>query len=790
MLHSLTIRNYCFSCGVAVQDQADRVAPLCARCAQSGPQIPREALRWMVRVGDGRALGPLAFDSVADQVRRGAVGPDDLAARVGGPWFRVVEHPDFGGWFLPGSELSASRVDVQASDKKDQSRFDWGKRLRAAGAVGLLGLTGAFALWSWSTGALLIPEAWTDQAWAKASAVRARGGDLLARALDEDAARDAVNKDAVLPGEALITQLAAAHPGIVGSVGEHITLGRMALWRGTRGTSEEARLHFEQALVLSPRDPEASGGLCEAYARLSATNAQLLEPMAWACTRTEALAPESIPALRGRSAAARASNDIALATDLASRCGNPPDLAGTPGSPTDLGCALAFASLSRNGAALAVLDERFTGVFPIQVARAGVALQRSELGLAMDLAAKLTKVHPDEPVPWRILSESYAAVGDWPQAIRAGERLRQLDPDDLEGRRQLAEVQLKVLGKPAVALAEMQAIIAHPNVDRFEGRVRLFTDAGAAALAVGDTALALRLADRAWQAHAGNPAAALLRARAAIQNNRPADAETALRAVEAGRLVGHDGARFRVAAARVYLAIGRERAADSEIDAAFESDPTYLDALLMSAHTRLAVGNNPGAVEQLQRAAWLDRSLAGARSPLQAIWFPSAGWGELRSRLERDLAGDVRYTSTVIEVVAILAWAADMPDAPRLLQRAIAAQPDTTAARAANASLLYAAGQHRAALQEVDRAIGANANTGVAYAIKARSLFALGRKEESDAAWVQAMQTGASVPAVHRWRAEALIEAGDTEGARREYGEVLRLVPDDLSARRALVPLR
>lgn len=790
MLTAHPTRHYCFGCGAPVAELRDRPAALCSRCAVAGPHLPLDGLRWMVRSLAGRSLGPLSHDAVADQIRRKAIGPADLICRVGDSWAEVVEHPDFRAWFLPGSALAAEREVAQATERRDRALFQAGKVARVAAAAALMvGGVGA-AIYSTTNRLLVMPEAWTDAASEAFDEVHSVVSGEIEQATSQEAADRSVKAAAERPGKALVDALRAANPNLEGPASLRFQRGRVALWKGTLADLEVARVEMEAAFALAPDDVEIAAGLCETYANVSRRNADYIDGMVQACARADSIDADAVSSVRARSAANRASGKEAAGEDLARQCGDPPELAGTAGTTVDLGCAITLARATNNLAALNTLEQRSPASFRLQLARAQVALATGDHSLAIESAQRLTKRHPTEPVPWRILEEAYANVGEWSGAEAAGMRVKQLDPDDLEGRRLLAEVQLKVFGKARAAHDELVSISNHPNFGRSRTQARVFTDAAAAALEMGDANQALTLAQRALQLDPGNPAACLYRAKALLGVNRTSDAETAIHDVDAQRTVGRSGARFHLGAARLFMSLDRERAAEAAIESALELDPQFLAAWFEGVNAKLAIGDPPGALKLVRGLAFLDIRRDADRSPLQELWYPEPSYRSLRDELEKQLTGDVRLAAGGAEAVAIMAWATGMSDGLRLLEKVNAANPDLPAVHAALASAYFANGSYKEAISHADQVLSGEESPAVPIAMRARSLEALGQTEQADAAFNEAAQAGPNTPGIYRWRAEMLLARGDKAGFARELSEVLRLSPDDIGARKALMGAR
>ncbi|MEC7948047.1 MAG: hypothetical protein VX265_10795, partial [Myxococcota bacterium] len=313
-------------------------------------------MRWFARTGDGRSRGPLSRDAVRDQLVRGALMASDQISREGGAWTRLDEHVDFRAHFIPGTPACDFLDSAQAEARRSRASGSLRRRARRLLAVGAAVAGIGLAFGSFRGGWFVIPEPAAVRVEQLANEARSAISDRIASAVDEDVAARSVRSTRELPGATLVAEAEAAHPWIEGPAALHIALGRAALWQGTRGSADEARLHFERALVLAPWDAEAASGLAQSLSGLHGQDPTLGSEMAVAAERADAAAPDSIAGLQARAAVARASGREALALDLAARCGAPPARAGLPGADVDLWCAVTTAALEPNPGALAELE--------------------------------------------------------------------------------------------------------------------------------------------------------------------------------------------------------------------------------------------------------------------------------------------------------------------------------------------------------------------------------------------------------------------------------------------------
>ena len=187
---------------------------------------------------------------------------------------------------------------------------------------------------------------------------------------------------------------------------------------------------------------------------------------------------------------------------------------------------------------------------------------------------------------------------------------------------------------------------------------------------------------------------------------------------------------------------------------------------------------------------FLDFQQDALRSPLQPLWYPPSSWKQLRVEYDRQLIGDARFAARGPAAAAVLAAYAQQPDADRLMKKALEAGSEVPAALAAKAQLLLARGAYAEAYRHAELVLSSGQDLTLLYALKGRCLAEMGRGQESTAEFKKATDEPHQVSAVHRLMAEAKRKQGDNQGAREQYKEVLRMVPDDIGARRALLELR
>jgi predicted Zn-dependent protease len=784
-------RRYCFSCGTALPREAGpvgaawRPAGLCARCAQSGPQIAVERVRYEVRGEDGAVRGPLSLDAVVDQLQRKVLSPGSRVARVGAAHVHAYALPELANHFIPGTREQAA-LDKGRAAEASARRSGALRRGGRAAAVGLAASAAiGLAAWGWMNDLFVVPEAATAAIEAEAAALFATAQEKVELAFGDPAAR--VGPRAV-PGEALLAQLTTAWPSPQGHAVLHLAEARVLMWQGTTTAMGQARVRLEQAAVLSPEDGEVWASLAEVYATLSERELELGARAAQAADRADALI-DGPSVLRAQAAVAMAAGDRSRAADIATPCGEPPSAAVDLSKGVDPTCAYFVAAALGRDRELAALARAYPDNFRIQLARAESELHAGRPLDAAELAGKLARAHPKESAPWGVLLDAHVAVGAWGDARQAGERLRALSPQDLRRRVLLANVLLKAEGQAQAALTELDEIIKLDAFAAYAERAQVFADAAAAAAALKRHEQALAYADRGLAVSGAHPAATLHKAIALAQLGKHADAELTLRGADLTGLSSGDSGRFHVGAAALHLRGGRERLAESELSQALEADPSSAHARLVKAWARAVLKDGEGAVRHIEEAAFLDLSADRVRSPLRAVWLPRLDYSELLRALDAELGADLRFDKRLAGARGIVAAVNGQAEARGLLEKGAGAGIDGAWSRAALAQVYLERGMPGPARSTAAAIKHRGGDPAIGLGVQARAASQLKDPAEARSLFAQALDRDPQLAVLHRWRGEHLASAGEKADAARELKEALRLAPDDMAAQRALVEL-
>ncbi len=732
----------------------------------------------------------MSREALVDQLMRGALSPADVAARQGGVWLPIVEHPDLQSFFLPGAADAAQLVDSRVSQKRERRSEDFQRVGKLAGALVAAAASVGFAVFAVQQDMFIVPEEHVEELLNIFARTEKAVTDQVVQAVDINAAAEAVDRKRALPGEEVLTALKEKWPAAGGAAHLHLQRGLAGIWSGARAALPDAREHIEQAVVLAPHDVEAWSALAEVYALSLVDEPELGASLSLAVDRALALSPDATSPLRAAAMSAFAHGNRGAAADLANRCAAAPGTAGLPTSTSDLGCALVAAESQGMLSDLQAIQSRLPGHLRVELPLARVLLEKERYRAAAELASTLQRMHPKEVGPLEVRMDAHAALGEWEDARKAGEKAVQLAPHRVDLHARVAEIYLKVNGSPKSAVDAYKTIIEHPRFALLPNRPRILADAASAYVAAGKYAEAVAAADAALVLSERDPIAGLHKARALQKMGKAPESEALLRATEPTGLTGHTLAAWHVAAASFYIDAGRERLAEAELRSAGETDAFWPAVPIEAARNRLNVGDRDGAISFLEQAAYMDLFVDQSRNPMQVVWTESTDWRAFRRALENELLVDARFASRGNGVIGILSVYAGFSDARRVLERALAGGAEAPAANAALAQMHMQGGDSRLAVKHASQVVDTSANPGILHGIRGRANARMGDAAQSRAAFVQALEKSPNEATLYRWRAEAQLEGDDTRGARKSLAEALRLMPDDLRSKVLMVDLR
>ena len=698
-------------------------------------------------------------------------------AREGGTWRSLVEHPDFRGLFLPGTEQHRdyqARLKAARSRRRSTSTRRRARLLAAAALmVGSVGLAG----YSISTGLLTVPEPITIQLSEWLGSV----GDQVGESVDFSRNTDPDSIVRELPGGELISML--PEPVRAEPLPILLQSGWSAWWSGTDAGIVEARVAFESAVVIAPDDVEALGGLVEVYSDLVAFEPALRDPMTAALTRMMAIDSDAIATLRAQAADAWVTDQSIRITRILSACGAP--IAGLYDT-VDLGCAVRLAEARGDDDTLSRIHQQ-TGSYRVAMIRARTAVAQNDWGAALTLSRALVRTSPDEAEPWVALALSSVRIGDWQAAESAAEEAvrragHRLDLVHLRGK-----IQLRALSGPTAAYPILRGLVDDPRLAQYPDRILALNDAAEAAIALGKNDEALALTERVLLLDSTDPTALVQQGWLHHLNADIFGAEESLRKIEPGQLSGASGARTHLGVARVYLAINNQRSAASEIESALQSDSTMIEALLDGALADSRVNNLDAAVEKVTRAPLFDVVYTGGLSPLDVVWVPPADLSILKQELGSALSNDVRYSVRLKEILAIIDWFDGRSTAEASLRVALL-EGGNTGASAALAQHLFSTNRPNEALPFIDAVLTSESDNTTFLAMRSYAQ-ALTSHRATQKSIDRALSLDSMDPVVLHWTTAAREALGGKSELRSTLETLLLISPSDVKTRAHLISL-
>lgn len=743
---------------------------MCASCQQSGPQVQKQQRRWLLR-GEGMPRNSLSADEIQRLLESGIIDAQVTCAREGGEWLPFFEHPDFREQFFPGSPQDIARRERQEQARRVQSADDRRKRNRQLAAVGFAVASLGLAVVATTNNLFVISAETTDQI-----------SNRVNRAVNQVmVAEDAIIAE--LPPLALLEDLPSPK-----SVKDGLPLliyqGRQGLLSGTASGVVQARESFEKAVALSPTDPEALGGLAEVYANLLPSQPSLLNPMTALLTRAQSLAPNSPTSLRALAAAEMAEDNLAMAAKHAFDCGQPLEQVGTGNA--DLGCAMIFAESRGDRETLMALRERFPGVGGIDLALARVAIAQNSWEEALQWGEEISRAHPTEETGWSTQLVAAASVGNWSVARSSGDRLMALEGNDPKGLQTYAQVMLRVYNKPLPAVTALERLMGQPSFATYIEAPQVLVVAAEVETARENWAAAEAYARQAVEADAG-PSAKLLLAYALMKTDQKIHALEVMSSLDIGSLISTTEASLHLGAARLYLELGDQRGAETELDSAWNADAWLLSANIDRAIAKLQTNDVSGAIDALINAAYSDAILPRREMRLSAVWLPPENSASLPDLFATGILNDARLVSQEAELRAVVSWIAGEPSGQQKLEAAV--EEGSSLAAAALSQVYVDQNRCREAIPLIEMAVNSRPGSVPLMAMYGYCLAKEGR-ESARRATEQAISKDGDSPSALYWGALAIEQLDGPDKAREAWLNFLRASPDNVLGQEAMVRLQ
>ena len=335
--------------------------------------------------------------------------------------------------------------------------------------------------------------------------------------------------------------------------------------------------------------------------------------------------------------------------------------------------------------------------------------------------------NPQDPDPYRLLTEILATSGRGTEAVVACRRIALLAPHDAANLRRLAEL----LSQSGETLAAIDVLMRSLELDA--GNPRALNNLGNLLTQVGRSTEAIRLLERAIAAQPAYP----------------------------------------IALNNLGIALGRAGRLDEAID-------RYRQALELKADFPEALSNLTNALASAGRTSespWHDATLGRVHAllSLDRAADSLAACDEIRSQLG-NVAGLRGLRASALPGVERLAEAiAEASDAVEL-------EPTDARAHVALGFALIAGGFAERALAAFDRAATLQPRLAKAHAGRGLALAAVGRGGEAIDAYARAAQLDPRDTSIFKEVGYLMVRLGRIANANAAFGEALRLAPDHVPA--------
>jgi tetratricopeptide (TPR) repeat protein len=740
--------QFCFMCGAPTVTTVHRAVPICADCRGRRASVDPTLCEWMLQRAGDRSKGPMTRQAVVHALARDRVGPDDLVGRLGGKMVPLADHADFRACWIPGSADQQLIERFQVESRRTLRRARARHRLRQLGAVALLTVTSGILYIGLTSRMFVAPGSWFEAAeswWDDAH-------ELLATGTSPKRFVYALPHDEWIRTTVIPAAEAHASPETA------FLTGRIALWRGSLEDRTLAYHDLMAAVGRSPDDPEILSVFVEAAASLRSASPEAFADASRAFGRLEGIQVESVAVRRAAAALDLVEGNGGRAMQRTEACAN--------GDVPDPGCVLLHGMASLDVGRLRELLHQYPQANRVRLALARALLATGDQ-VGLDRQSRiLTRRLPNEGEGHALRAEACAATGRWEKARLAADKAVERDPWRIESLHLAAAIALRIERRPKIAMNMFEILINHPRFESNDRRADILAQGADAALQADQHRRAKRWVDEALRDNAHHVGAQLTKAAVHLDEGDETLAKGVLRAIEHGSDGNRSSAWSHLWVGRMYLGLGLQRSARTELDSAIESDPLLMEPRRELAWAQLKTGDLPGVVSTIHQMAWLNplatmgadpRSLTGPGTPPPREFFQA---------LRRALNSDVRMEPERKPTLALLAWIDGRAQALSMLESAVGWEEGRVELHAALAQEFLGRKRWRAAALHAEHVVQVRPNAGLFHAVFGRAMSKQGAPVASEAAFELALKHAGDDPTVLWWAIEARRDQGDGPGAR------------------------
>jgi tetratricopeptide (TPR) repeat protein len=383
-------------------------------------------------------------------------------------------------------------------------------------------------------------------------------------------------------------------------------------------------------------------------------------------------------------------------------------------------------------------------VAPAKLALGRVLLDRKKYSDALPLLQEYIESQPNDAQGYHFEGLTYEGLEQWDKAGEALRNAAHLAPDDYEIRKDLA-LALVQAGRADEAIHEFVAAekISPNEPEVHEQLAGLYEKKGALALAKTERAKYAALAGQ----HEHN--------------------------AEAGKLNDQ--------ASKLYVS-GDSRAAEELYRKALVIVPDdaqmHYNLALALAH----LGDQPGEIQELERAVQLDPQLAVAHNQLGLLALTAGRQDEAESELKSAIEINPKYAEALNNLGVLYTQQDKDDEAATLFQQAAFYDPAYSRAFVNLGLTLDRHGQFAEAETQFRAALKGDPNDPAAFAALGMVQAKLGRGEEAIASFRKAVELQPDSSEAHLNLGMALAERFDRAGALKEFSAAIRLDPKSAAA--------
>ncbi len=785
------VRTYCFSCGMEMEPVEGQPVPVCSACrAEHGAG----QVQYLIRRGGGRPEGPLTEEQIREQLRKGLLDREDRIAVQGREWMRLDHHPDFSGLFVAEDPQAKEMLEEREHARSAVSSRKRRETLASIGKVAAALIVLAVPVGLYFSDVQLIDPGTITALQEGGEEALSDATQTVRKAMDEDVAREELEAELGLPGQALVDELALQWPDARGGVVDRLSLARLGLLQGTEAGREAARRELEYAVAAAPENVEALAMLAVVYSELRADDPSFNDKSIDLYNRAARIDEGSSAVAEAQAGMAHMSGAWSEAERRALAC-----LAVDP----EAGLCLWYlgSAQSRTGrfeeakGTLSRAKDVLGDAPVVDLALGQAALETHQYGAASVPLAAFAERYPDDPGIHALLARYHRETGDFDAALDSALRAVQLDGGRVDMRLLASRLQLQHAGNARLAWALIEPVVALERYDVREAHLQVLLAGAQAAHALGNDEVSRGLALKLTELQPGWAPAELSLAKAHLALGDAAAAEEALKMVDITSLQGRDLARYHLEAARYYQAVDRGRLAHFELESAVSADPTWPMGALALAHSFIELDNPGKALDQIESTWAMDDSVDRYRDPLELVISAPLDLAGLGQDLQQAVPpGDRQFARVeaalaVVEAQTCLSTGGGCDRARLRFAEAIRRDESQTLAHAYMGRLLVRQGDYKGGLAHIERALANEQVQPLLLSMAGIAQAELGQAAVSGQSFKLAHKHGIGVSGVHRHHARALVVLGQEAEAIELLQEAVELDPLDVEVRRMLLDL-